>query len=168
MLPLSENYWGGLNMKKPKHSEKLFLEEAARLARDLRQRQRGLQICQLIALMRNQLGMSQRVLARRAKVPQSTISNVESGRLQPNVSTLKKILSSMECDLLISAIPREKLETIRRSQAEAKAKKSIQYLEGTMSLEDQRPDQGLLHELVEEKTKNLLDSFGPELWEDDF
>lgn len=154
-------------MKKPKHSEKLLLDEIACSACDLRQKQRGLEIGQLIALIRNQLRMSQRALAKRAKVPQSTISNIESGRLQPNISTLKKVLNSMECDLLISVLPREELEVTRRNQAEAKAKRSIQYLEGTMSLEAQKPDNGLLQELIKEKIKNLLDSSGPELWEDD-
>lgn len=111
--------------------------------------------------------MSQRALAKRAKVPQSTISNIESGRLLPNVSTLQKILNSMECDLLISTVPRKGFEATRRNQAEVKAKKAILYLEGTMSLESQRPDQELLHELIKDKIKNLLDSSGKELWEDD-
>ncbi|MEX0961351.1 MAG: helix-turn-helix domain-containing protein [Simkaniaceae bacterium] len=154
-------------MKKPKQSEKSLLEGVASSGCDLRQKQRGLEIGQLIALIRSQLSMSQRALAKRAKVPQSTISNIESGRLQPNVSTLKKILNSMECDLLISVLPREEIEIIRRNQAEAKAKRSIQYLEGTMSLEAQKPDNGFLHELIKEKMKTLLDSSGPELWEDD-
>lgn len=154
-------------MKKPKPSEKLLLGEIARSAYNLRQKQRGLEIGQLIALTRSQLSMSQRALAKRAKVPQSTISSVESGRLQPNISTLKKILNSIECDLLISILPREEFETTRRKQAKAKAIRSIQYLEGTMNLEAQKPDAGLLRELLKEKTEKLLDSSGPELWEDD-
>jgi transcriptional regulator with XRE-family HTH domain len=153
-------------MKKPKQSEKLLLEEIASSACNLRQKQRGLEIGKLIALIRSQLSMSQRVLAKRAKIPQSTISNIESGRLQPNIATLQKILNSMECDLLISVLPREELEITRRKQAEAKAKRSIQYLEGTMSLEAQKPGNRLLNELIKEKTKKLLDSSGPELWED--
>ncbi|MFZ0564830.1 MAG: helix-turn-helix domain-containing protein [Chlamydiales bacterium] len=154
-------------MRKPKRSEKLLLEEIVSSAFDLRQKQRGLKIGQLIALIRSQLSMSQRALSKRAKVPQSTISNIESGRLQPNIATLKKILNSMECDLLISVLPREDLEIIRKNQAEVKAKRSIQYLEGTMSLEAQKPDSRLLSELINEKTKKLLESSGPELWEDE-
>ncbi len=154
-------------MKKPKVSEKLLLEEIANSAQVLLQQQRGLEIGQLIALIRGQLSMSQRALARRAKVPQSTISKIESGRLQPNVSTLQKILNSMECDLLLTAVPREGLETIRRNQAMAKAKRKIQYLRGTMSLEKQEPDQVLLRELIKEEMKDLLESMGPKLWEDE-
>ncbi len=118
-------------MKKPKKSEKLLLREIANSAAALRQCQRGLEIGQLIALIRGQLTMSQRMLAKRAKVPQSTISKIESGRLQPNVSTLEKLLSSMECDLFITAVPRENLETIRKNQAMAKAKNLLFVPAGT-------------------------------------
>ena len=154
-------------MKKPKKSEKLLLREIAKSARTLRQHQRGLEIGQLIALIRGQLTMSQRMLARRAKVPQSTISKIESGQLQPNVSTLQKILSSMECDLLITAVPRENLETILKNQAMAKAKRKIRYLQGTMSLEKQEPDQELLRELINDAMQELLESPGTELWEEE-
>ena len=59
-------------MKKPKPSEKLLLEEIASSAYNLRQKQRGLEIGKLITLIRSQLSMSQRALAKRTKVPQST------------------------------------------------------------------------------------------------
>ena len=154
-------------MKKPKKSEKLLLEKIGNSARVVQQQQRGLEIGQLIALIRVQLGMSQRALAGRAAIPQSTISNIESGRLQPNVSTLHKILNALECDLLITAVPRDNLETIRKNQAMAKAKRKIQYLQGTMSLEMQEPDQKLLEELIHEEIKNLLESSGPQLWEEE-
>ncbi|HRW58564.1 MAG TPA: helix-turn-helix domain-containing protein [Chlamydiales bacterium] len=154
-------------MKKPKRSEKLFLEESVELSRRLQKQLHGLLIGELISLMRHQLGMSQRVLARRANVPQSTISNIESGRLQSNFSIIQRILNAMECDLLISVVPREKLENIRKKQAEIKAGKMIRYLEGTMSLEEQNPDKSLMNELFEEKVNRLLDSYGPELWEED-
>ena len=154
-------------MKKPKKTEKLLLEQIVGSAKDLLKHQRGLEIGQLIALFRGQLIMSQRALARRANVPQSTISKIESGRLKPNVSTLQKILSALECDLLISVIPREGIEVIRRNQAIAKAKRKIRYLQGTMSLEMQEPDQELLKELIHDEMKDLLESSGPELWEDE-
>lgn len=152
-------------MGKLKKSEKLLLEKIANSAQSLLKKQRGLEIGQLIALIRGQLGMSQRALAKRAKIPQSTISKIESRRLQPNVTTLQKILNSMECDLLVTAVPRESPETTRRNQAIAKARRKIQYLLGTMSLENQEPDQELVKELIEEEVKDLLESSGPKLWE---
>lgn len=152
-------------MKNPKKSEKLFFEKIVKSAKTLLTSQQGLEIGQLIVLIRAQLGMSQRSLANRAKVPQSTISKIESGLLQPNISTLKKVLSSMECKLLMSAVPEKSLETIRKNQAIKKAEKKIQYLKGTMSLEKQIPDREFLKELIDDEIRRLLNSSSSELWE---
>lgn len=154
-------------MKKPKKSEKLLLEEISISAKNLMKHQRGLEVGSLIALIRSQLRMSQRSLAKRAEVPQSTISRIESGNLQPNISTLQKIMNAIGCDLLITAVPKIDLETIRRNQAMAKAEKKIRYLRGTMSLEKQEPDQKLLKELLDDEVKVLLESPGSKLWEDE-
>lgn len=153
-------------MRKAKKSEKLLLEQIADSAQSLAQQQRDLSIGQLIALIRVQLSMSQRALSRRARVPQATVSKIESGRQQPTISTLNRILGALECDLLITAVPRVTLQETKRSQAVNKAKKRIEYLEGTMSLEKQTPDQRLLREMIEEEAKRLLDSSGPELWDE--
>lgn len=154
-------------MKKPKKSEKLLLDEVAIAAKALQRHQRGLDVGPLIVLIRGQLRMSQRALARRAEVPQATISRIESGSLQPNISTLRKIMEALACDLLITAVPRTDLETIRRKQAEAKAERKIRYLRGTMSLEKQEPEQKLWRGLVEDEVKDLLESSGSKLWDDE-
>lgn len=152
-------------MRKPKRSEKMFLEEIFSTSRDLMEHQRGLEIGQLITLLRNQLKMSQRALAKRANVPQSTISRIESHHLEPNVLTLKHILDAMSCDLIITAMPRNDLETIKKKQAQIKAEQKIRYLQGTMSLEKQEPSQKFMQELINDEVKNLLDSSGSSLWE---
>ncbi len=154
-------------MKKAKKSEKLLLEQIADSARVVRESQRGLSIGRLIGLIRSQLSISQRAVAKRASVPQATLSKIESGRQQPTIVTLSKILNALECDLLITAIPRSSLEDIRRYQAEKKAKMRMDYLKGTMSLEKQMPDQRLIAEMFTEEVKRLLDSSSSELWEDE-
>lgn len=154
-------------MKKPKKSEKLLLDNIVKSAHDLQQQQRGLEIGQLIALIRGQLGMSQRALAKRAKIPQSTVSKVESGALKPNVATLQKILNSIDCDLLITPVQRNNPDETRKKQALKKARKKVQYLRGTMSLEKQEPNQELLKELIDEEVKNLLDSMTSKLWDEE-
>ena len=57
-------------------SEKLLIEEVSRVGRKLQASLRGLAIGELVSTIRKQLKMSQRVLALRARVPQSTISNL--------------------------------------------------------------------------------------------
>lgn len=154
-------------MKKPKKSEKLLLDEISIAAKSLLNCQRGLEIGPLIHLIRNQLRMSQSVLSRRAKLPQATISRIESGRLQPNISTLRKIMDALACDLLISAVPRLDLEIVKKNQAKAKAEKKIRYLRGTMSLEKQEPDRKFLNELIEDEVKDLLEKSGSKLWDEE-
>ena len=152
-------------MKKPKKSEKLFLQEIFSCIRSLNKIQRGISIGKLLFLIRVQLGISQRLLAKRAKVLQATISRIESGHLEPNITTLHKIFDALSCDLFITACPRENLDIIRQKQARVKAEKKIRYLQGTMALEKQEPDQKMLVELIEEEEKRLLNSPGFELWE---
>jgi len=153
-------------MAKPKKSEKLFLEGIFLTGKALQKKLRGLSAGQLIPLIRKQLQMSQRTLAKRAAMQQSSIARIESGRLDPNISTLKKIADAMGCDLIITIVPRSDLETMRENQAKTKAEQKIRYLHGTMSLEKQAPNQKLLKELLDEEVKNLLDSSGSALWDE--
>lgn len=51
--------------------------------------------------LRIQLGMSKKALAKRASVPQSTISRIEQEERDANLSALNKILGAISCDLLI-------------------------------------------------------------------
>lgn len=151
-------------MRKSKSAEKLRLEEISAAAQVLRDHQRGLSIGQLIAMIRHQLRMSQSALAERSATPQSTLSKIESGRQQPLISTLNKILDALDCDLLISAVPRNNLEEILQRQAEKKARVRVKYLKGTMSLEDQIPEQKFLNEMTKEEVERLKRSSSSELW----
>ena len=58
-------------------------------------------------------------------------------------------------------------ETTRKNQALKKARKKTLYLQGTMSLEKQEPNQELLKELIDEEVKNLLNSTASKLWEEE-
>jgi len=153
-------------MKKPKKSEKLLLKEIFRSAKNLQRIQGEIAIGQLISLIRFQLRISQRLLAKKSKVPQSTISRIEAGALNPTILTLDKIFNALSCKLIFSAFPYENLETIRKRQARKKAEKKINYLIGTMALEKQKPDQKLIKELIEEEEKKLLNSKSDDLWEE--
>lgn len=154
-------------MKKAKKSEKLFLEEIFLSGKSLISASKGVEIGSLITLIRGQLKMSQKALASRSGMPQSTISRIESGRIQPNILTLKRIAEALICDLTLTLVPKQSLESCRVKQAREKAEKKIDYLKGTMSLEKQMPNKKLLSELVEDEIIDLLNSSGTQLWEDD-
>ena len=127
-------------MKPFSPSEKLLIEEIMQAAQKTRTAVRGLTIGALIKSIRVQLGMSQKALAKRAGVPQSTISRIEQEERDANLSTLNKILSAISCDLVIVPLLQDSVDTIRRKQARKMAEKQVRYLKGTMNLEDQQPD----------------------------
>jgi len=150
-----------------KHSirEKLLLEEMSKVGKTLHSTTRGISIGELVKIIRNQLDMSQGVLAKRTGVPQSTISRIEKQLQEPALSTLSKILSALSCELVIAPVLKESIDDIRHKQAQHLAQKRVKYLQGTMNLEKQEPDNRLLKELVEKEKEELLRS-GTKLWEE--
>ncbi len=143
-------------------SEKLIVEELAKVGAELQRALKGLSINQLVSMIRKQLKMSQKVLAIRAKVPQSTISNLERSKKQPNLATLRKIMDALFCDLLIVPMLREPVETLLIKTARQKAEKRVRYLIGSMNLEKQEPDSQLIQELIKKEIEELINS--PKLW----
>jgi transcriptional regulator with XRE-family HTH domain len=153
-------------MKRSLFSEKLLLEEVAVEGQKTRGILRGLSIGSLIKMIRLQLGMSQKALAKRAHVPQSTISRVEQGNKTPNLPTLNKVLGALFCDLLIVPVLQESIDTIRQKQARKMAEKRVRYLKGTMALEKQEPDSKLTAELLKQEVEHLLKNSNAKLWDD--
>ncbi|MCH9627913.1 MAG: hypothetical protein S4CHLAM2_15610 [Chlamydiales bacterium] len=147
-------------------SEKLLVEDICQTARDLQKSVRGLSIGELIRLVRTQLGMSQNRLASRAGVPQSTISRVEKGVRDVGLSTLQKILGALSCDLVVAPVLQGTIESIHHKQARARAQKQVDYLTGTMNLEQQRPDEKFKNELIKQEEQRLLQGPKSKLWEE--
>jgi transcriptional regulator with XRE-family HTH domain len=108
--------------------------------------------------------MSQQCLARRAGVPQSTVSRLESGRIEPNLQTVSKILQAMACDFVIAPLLQESVELLRRKQARKLAEKHVGYLRGTMSLEKQKPDAKFIETLLKQEEEKLLRGPNAQLW----
>jgi len=151
-------------MKQTNFSERLLLEEIAEIAKQSKKISKNLTIGSLIRMIRTQLGMSQIVLANRARVPQSTISRIEKGDKGANLSTLNKVLGALSCDLIMVPKLRESIDEIRSKQAKKQAEKHMAYLKGTMSLEEQQPDSRFLEGLLKQEENRLLQGPGTELW----
>lgn len=121
---------------------------------------------ELIKLMRTQLGMTQAQLARRCKMAQSAVARLEGGAVDVQVGTLRRVLDAMQCRLILAPLPAKSVEDIVRAQAEKAARRRVKRVTGTMALEKQRPDEGLLEELVRAETEKLLRDRSPEIWEE--
>ena len=153
-------------MKPFSPSEKLLIEEIMQAAQKTRIAVRGLTIGALIKSIRVQLGMSQKALAKRAGVPQSTISRIEQEERDANLSTLNKILDAISCDLVIVPLLQDSVDAIRRKQARKMAEKQVRYLKGTMNLEDQQPDSRFIAELIKQEEERLLQGPNSKLWDE--
>ena len=156
---------GGTVIRKSSISEKLLLEEIMETAAKTKLALRGLSVGALIKKIRLQLGMSQQALAKRAHVPQSTVSRVEQERQDTSISTLSKLLKALSCDLVITPVLKEPIEVLKQKQAKKLAQKKIHYLKGTMNLEDQQPDALFIEALLQEEIHNLLQT-PKKLWEE--
>lgn len=62
---------------------------------------------QLLRVVRERHGVSQRQLATRAATTQSAISRIERGRVSPSVETLRELLYLLGEDLELGASPRD-------------------------------------------------------------
>lgn len=153
-------------MKSFSASEKFFIEEMMQAVNKTKLALRGLTIGTLIKTIRTQLGMSQKALAKRAGVPQPMISRIEKEINVANLSTLKKILEALSCDLVIAPHLHDSVEALRRKQARKLAEKHVGYLRGTMNLEDQQPDDRFLAELIKQEEERLLQGTNAKLWEE--
>jgi transcriptional regulator with XRE-family HTH domain len=61
-----------------------------------------------VRALRSALRMSQSQLARRAGVPKAHLARLERGRVDPRLSTLRRLLDAMFCDVLILPLARVK------------------------------------------------------------
>lgn len=153
-------------MKPYSHTEKFWIQEITQISKSLKYALKGASIGQLIKTIRNLLGMSQTTLAKRAKVPQATISRIEQGHQNASLGTLQKICEALSCELVIVPLLQDTIEAIRQRQAQKMAKRRIDYLKGTMSLEMQEPDSAFLHELLKQEEIAILRGPNSKLWEE--
>lgn len=119
----------------------------------------------LILLTRVRLGMTQAQLAKRCGLTQSHIANIENGKVDVQLSTLRRIFAALDCRLVLAPQPLGDLDELIRRQARAAALKRVKRVRGTMAMEAQRPDEGMLEDLVKAETEKLLQSRSSEIWE---
>ena len=89
-----------------KKSEKLLLNENFTATKNVEKLQQDLSIGQLIFLIRKQLRISQRTLSKKSQIPQSTISRIEAGILNPTIKDFKtKFSQHFPVNWLLQPLP---------------------------------------------------------------
>jgi transcriptional regulator with XRE-family HTH domain len=108
--------------------------------------------------------MTQQELAHRAHIPQSHLTLIESGKIDPQIGTLQRIFDGLSCDLVIEPRPRRPLSEILRGRARSIALKRLKHTMGTMALEDQAPEKVAFKQLLEKRTDEILVDSRERLW----
>lgn len=117
-----------------------------------------------IKVLRNYLRMTQAELAERAHIPQSHLAQIEAGKIDLQVGTLKRIFEGLSCDLVIQPLPRKPLSEVLRGRARSVALKRLKQTMGTMALENQAPEKELFKRLLEKRTDDVLNDPRERLW----
>ncbi len=118
-----------------------------------------------IRTLRIRLRMTQTELAQRAKVTQAQLVHIESGKTDPQVSTLKRIFEALSCQLVLEPRPKKPLDEILRGRARSLALKRLKKTAGTMALEGQAPDEDVFRQLLEKQTDEILADPRAKLWD---
>jgi transcriptional regulator with XRE-family HTH domain len=117
-----------------------------------------------IRLLRTYLRMTQAELAKRAKITQANLGAIESGKVDPRVSTLQRIYQGLYCGLSIEPRPQKPLEELLRGRARAIALQRLKKTMGTMALEEQAPEKEMFRKLLEKRTDDILRDPREKLW----
>ena len=118
-----------------------------------------------IRILRVYLRMTQRELAERSNISQPHLAAIESGRIDPQISTVRRIYEGLSCDLVVEPRPRKPLKEMLRGQARGLALKRLKHTMGTMALENQAPDEEVFRQLLEKRTNEILKDDRERLWQ---
>src|SRR3990172_6012973 len=109
--------------------------------------------------------ITQAELARRAKISQPHLAGIESGKTDPQISTLKRIFEAMSCDLVLQPRPKKHIKELLRGRARSIALKRLKQSMGTMALEQQAPEADVFKQLLEKRTDDILTDRREKLWQ---
>jgi predicted DNA-binding mobile mystery protein A len=111
-----------------------------------------------IKALRESLAMSQADLAHRMHITQAAVASMERSEASDKIqlSTLRRVANTLDCDLVYALVPRTGLESTVRLQAGRKLTPHLHAVAQTMSLEDQ--DSSPETELIEDETTRLIAS----------
>jgi len=125
----------------------------------------NLSYAEWIRLLRNYLRMTQAELAKRSHISQPHLAAIESGKIDPQIGTVRRIYQGLSCDLVIGPRPHKPLHEMLRGRARSLALKRLKQTMGTMALEKQAPDEETFRRLHEKRTDEILSDPRERLWQ---
>jgi transcriptional regulator with XRE-family HTH domain len=116
--------------------------------------------------IRETVGMTQKQMAKRLKISQSAISQIEENASSSSLKTILKYLSVLGLNLasvISSPVP---LERVIAEKAERAAKRLVDRTYANMAMEKQAPASRAYQQEIKRLKAELSANPGPELWEE--
>jgi predicted DNA-binding mobile mystery protein A len=115
-----------------------------------------------IRAIREALGMSTAQLAKRLKIKQPSLVELEQSEAAGTIElqTLRRVAAALDCTLVYALVPNKPLETMVRDRARAFERRRREHVEHSMLLEDQKVTsknlKARLDEIVRETNPRLF------------
>ncbi len=120
----------------------------------------------VIRRIRNALHMTQAQLAKRAGMPQSHLAKIETGKVDVQLSTLRRILRAMYCEAVVLPKFLKSPQAALAERIKEVARRKIARVAGTMALEKQLPDDKVIHALIRSEEERLMSRPSADIWEE--
>jgi len=119
-----------------------------------------------IKAVRNALGISSAVLAKKLGCTRPNISYIEQTEQKGTISldTLKQVAEVMNCKVVYCLVPLESFDKTLENQARLIAKKRIEFVNHSMKLEQQGLTKDQLKQQEDALVKELLEGDPKKLW----
>jgi predicted DNA-binding mobile mystery protein A len=128
----------------------------------------GISVFKQIRLIRQAFGMSQKQLAEKIGSDQKNIATLENKQLEDTrISTIKRIAEALNCDLLMTLVPKKKIEEFLEEKSLQAAKQIVAGSSSTMAMELQKPDKDSLKQQIQEIKTEILRKKRHILWQHD-
>ena len=122
-----------------------------------------------IRTVRDALGISSSVLAKKLKCSRANVTQMEKRENKGTISLeiLEQVANALGCKLVYCLVPIEPLDKILEKQAQRVAKKRINAINHSMKLEQQGLNHKQLQQQEDDLIKELLQDDPKKLWDND-
>ena len=121
---------------------------------------------QRIKDIREVLGMTQAQMAKRLKMKQPSLSEIEDKIENSKLSTVLKVIKAIDCEFMGVIASKRSIKKMLAERAEKVAKRIVDRTFANMAMEKQAPGKEAYQNELKRVTEELLTKPGPELWED--
>ncbi|MFA6028819.1 MAG: helix-turn-helix domain-containing protein [Elusimicrobiota bacterium] len=120
----------------------------------------------LIRMLRHALRMTQAQLAARAGLPQSHLAVIETGKVDLQLATLRRIFKALGGDLMLVARFRKTPAAMLEERIRQVARNKVARVAGTMALEKQRPGDAMTRRLIKAEEERMRREPSSDIWEE--